>query len=1056
MKRTIGIIFVVVFVLPILALAWLTTTESGLHWAFQRAQGYLPGKMTVGKLQGRLLGPIIATNLEYRQEGALIKTTQLTLKWSPVSLLTTYVRVNQLYLQSLSITLPESTQSESLQSQAIHLPTINLPWRIALKDTIINDLHLKQGERHIALQQVRLKANSLFSQVKIEELHLKADTFRFNIKGELQLRQNYHHELLTDWQVRLASGTTVKGHGQLVGDIKKTRLTQQVIGPLQATVHIVATDLLAQLRWHVQMENGHFDIARLNATWPAWTGKLSLKGRGDLGSANFTGSINSDSFDPRQPIDADFKLQLGWRNNGLDIADFNIHSGDAQINAQGRISKSLNLVWSASATDLAKLSTHTSGQFQAKGLISGPLATPMVAATLHGKSLSLPDYRIAGIDGTMAVDLFRWQQVKIGLAAQGLNIKGYVLQSAEVKADKQRLTAKAVSKTLTALIELKGHASADGWRGRIEQADVKTVSLGNWQLTKPVALHIAARTLQSDTLCWHNQQAARLCASIQHETQQWKSRLEISKLALMIFGPWLPPDLKLEGRVNATAELQLQSPDNLLGHADIELTPGTINYPQLEGHSDTWSYRGGKVTLKLQQQGLSANADIAVNNSDRLYLQMELPGAQLLSLDRQHQKVIAEAQLSIHDLGLLEALLPEVQELKGEVAISASAKGTLAQPRIHGQAHLLKGSLRIPRLGLNIDQLRLNSESDGFEKLDFHLDARSGDGTLAVQGQTTLDPGAGWPTQISIEGERFEVSRIPEARVLASPKLQINIQHHRLDIKGDIHIPQAKLQPKDTTMAERVSPDAVIIGSEQPSEERWTITTRVRLTLGDRVTFYGFGFEGRFGGSLLLEDQPGQVSTATGELSVLEGHYRAYGQNLSIEHGRLLYTGGPLTNPGLDLSAVRHIGDITSGLRVRGSLQQPKIELFSIPAMGQTDALSYLLLGVPIENTSSEQGSMMAKAALAIGLSGSDTIARTLGDQFGLDEMRIESSEKGDQAALVLGRYLSPRLYVGYGVGLLDAINTFTVRYQIADKWQLKAQSGEYQGADLIYTIDRN
>jgi translocation and assembly module TamB len=123
--------------------------------------------------------------------------------------------------------------------------------------------------------------------------------------------------------------------------------------------------------------------------------------------------------------------------------------------------------------------------------------------------------------------------------------------------------------------------------------------------------------------------------------------------------------------------------------------------------------------------------------------------------------------------------------------------------------------------------------------------------------------------------------------------------------------------------------------------------------------------------------------------------------------------------------------------------------------MSQTDALAYILLGGPIENASNEEGSMMAKAALALGLSGGDTIARSLGDRFGLDEMRIESSDKGDQAALVVGRYLSPKLYVSYGVGLIESIDTVTLRYKISNKWQLKVESGEYQGADMFYTIER-
>jgi translocation and assembly module TamB len=285
--------------------------------------------------------------------------------------------------------------------------------------------------------------------------------------------------------------------------------------------------------------------------------------------------------------------------------------------------------------------------------------------------------------------------------------------------------------------------------------------------------------------------------------------------------------------------------------------------------------------------------------------------------------------------------------------------------------------------------------------------------------------------------------------------LQIKLKNRTLDISGKVHIPYAELQPKDITTAARVSNDTVIVGAEQVAIEKWLIHTRIRLSLGERVNFYGFGFEGRLGGSLLLQDEPGQLTRGTGEINIPEGRYRAYGQRLDVEHGRLLYTGGPLSNPGLDIRAVRHVSNVTAGLKVRGSLDQPQLELFSIPAMGDTDALAYLLLGRPIETSSGEEGAMMAKATLALGLSGGDHIARLLGSRFGLDEMRVESSDTGEQASLVMGRYLSPKLYISYGVGLVEAFNTLTVRYQISDKWQLKAESGEAQGADILYTIER-
>jgi translocation and assembly module TamB len=255
--------------------------------------------------------------------------------------------------------------------------------------------------------------------------------------------------------------------------------------------------------------------------------------------------------------------------------------------------------------------------------------------------------------------------------------------------------------------------------------------------------------------------------------------------------------------------------------------------------------------------------------------------------------------------------------------------------------------------------------------------------------------------------------------------------------------------------AVRVSDDVVVVGEEQVVGNRWRVFSRVRLVLGERVHFFGYGFEGRLGGELLVEESTGQPTRASGEISVTDGRYRAYGQRLDISQGRLVFSGGPLISPGLDIRAERKVNSITVGILASGTLDRPQIKLFSSPAMGQTDVLSYLILGRPIENASSQEGQAMAKAALALGLAGGDRLARNLRERFELDEMRVDSAASGDQASLVLGRYLTPRLYVSYGIGLIEAFNTFVVRYQISERWQLKAESGEYQGADLLFTIDR-
>jgi translocation and assembly module TamB len=715
----------------------------------------------------------------------------------------------------------------------------------------------------------------------------------------------------------------------------------------------------------------------------------------------------------------------------------------------------MNLDWNIDSPNLANLYPQAKGQLQASGHLSGPPSEPTIDATLKGHDLSLPGYALGTIDGNVAVDLFHWQKIDIKLAIKDAKVKDYVADSINLTANSQHgLDLKVVSGARTIQVKLTGETDPAGWHGHIVQADFSNAQVADLKLKSPAKIAITQNTLLIDPLCWTSQQG-QVCIQLQRKGDLWQSQLNMNTLPLALISPWLPPDLKLEGVIDATAELQYQTPDRLLGKAHITLPAGIVTYPLIEGEHDRWEYRGGTMDLSLKPEGVEATTRIALSKGDQFQAHLLLPDANLMTLNSDTQTLKGNAKLEIHDLGLIEALIPDLQDLKGNIKLAVTAGGTLNQPKLSGNAYLHDGAARIPGLGLNIEQIKLDAHSDGLNKLDYSLDAKSGDGQLAVKGDTLLDKSKGWPSTIHIKGDNVEVSHITEARINATPDLQITLQHRTIKITGSVHIPYAKIQPKDITNAKRVSEDTIIVGGKQPDEEKWLIFTNVRLTLGERVNFYGFGFEGRLGGSVLLKDVPGQVTTATGEINVPEGRYMAYGQRLEVEHGRLLYTGGPVANPGLDLRAARHVNNVTAGIKVRGSLSQPKAELFSIPAMGETDVLSYILFGRPAEGASGEQGAMMAKAALALSLSSGDRLARILGDRFGLDEMRIESSDTGDQASLMIGRYLSPKLYVSYGIGLIGTSNSINVRYQISNKWQLKGVSGEHQGADFLYTIER-
>jgi translocation and assembly module TamB len=193
-----------------------------------------------------------------------------------------------------------------------------------------------------------------------------------------------------------------------------------------------------------------------------------------------------------------------------------------------------------------------------------------------------------------------------------------------------------------------------------------------------------------------------------------------------------------------------------------------------------------------------------------------------------------------------------------------------------------------------------------------------------------------------------------------------------------------------------------------------------------------------------------------GELRIANGTFNAFGQQLDIERGRLMYSGGPLDNPGLEIRTVRRSGAITTGAQVRGTLQQPEVSLFSDPPMARAEILAYLSFGTSLANLQSSERGAVNQAAGTLAASGGSGLVRDITRRLGLGNADVAVEGGVDGAALVMGRYLGSGLYVGYGLGMFDTVNTLRLRLRINSRLALEATSSDVVTADLVHTIERD
>ena len=190
-----------------------------------------------------------------------------------------------------------------------------------------------------------------------------------------------------------------------------------------------------------------------------------------------------------------------------------------------------------------------------------------------------------------------------------------------------------------------------------------------------------------------------------------------------------------------------------------------------------------------------------------------------------------------------------------------------------------------------------------------------------------------------------------------------------------------------------------------------------------------------------------------GKLTLREGRYKAYGQQLQIERGELIFN-GPLNNPQLDIRAVRRAQDVVAGIQLSGTPSQLRSNVFSEPPLSDPEALSYLLTGRPLASaTSAGDGDMLNNAAFALGLSGAGSITSQIRSELGLDTLAVEGG--AEDGRIIAGKRFGDRLLVEYGYGLIDRLGTLLLRYQLNNRLVLESRTGTVSNLDILYSVKK-
>ena len=916
-----------------------------------------------------------------------------------------------------SATTPATTQTAPPMATKLTTPQADLTLR-QLGVQFSGNLHKQQLELSVASQspalpqaEWTLSANHHNGVVELSALQLRTLNGQANLSGKLQLNT-----------LDLTAALQLNG-----------------IQP-----GLYWADYPGELNGQVELE-GNFTASKVRQ-WQLQANTLQLNG--ELRD---------------QPLLLDGKLTLQQPRSGLlqlETPGLKLQHGPNLLQLNGALGEQLTLDATLHIADLAHSVALAEGAIDAKFQLRGDVKKPDLQLSLSASQLSyLDDYALAELTASATLPAMGEKSSQISLTAKNGQAPGWQLQQLDWQSEgtqQQHQTHLILdSHQLKAVLAMQAGIKDQQWRANVEEFRLQS-DMGDWQLQNPwsVRLDLTKQQAELGAACWL-QSDASICLSKTSilSSQQGELALKLQQLPLNSLDPVLPPNLSLEGSASGQMALnwlkgrlsvlswQLNSLEGLLRHQLT--TPLDLPWRDL-------TLNGGLKDDQLKsslQATLSKDSAIAAN-------------VEISQLNSAAPTVKASLQLAPLSLVFLQPVFNEYSKFDGMFSANLRAEGALSNPAIYGSLAVDALQLTGQQAPLELTKANLLASFRGFAA-SLNSNWQTPEGHLSVTAEANwLTPDA-WFSQIDVTGDKLQL-QLTDAELTISPKLKLTATPHSGQISGTIDIPAGNIRfnslPENAT---KVSADEIVISAQQRAGEKsnWTLSSDIRLKIGEQVRLAAFGLKTRLQGDLRVRQQ-GLVPTLHGQVQLKDGSFRAYGQDLKLRKGRLTFN-GPASQPLLAIEAIRNPekteDNVIAGLRVNGLADNPLVEVFSEPAKPQSNALAYLLLGRDI-GSSAGDGAVTA-GLIGIGIANSGKLVGAIGEAFGISELSLDTAGSGDKSKVTVSGYLSSRLQVKYGFGILSQFAEFTVRYRLMRKLYLELTRledirGLKYSVDALYKIE--
>lgn len=733
--------------------------------------------------------------------------------------------------------------------------------------------------------------------------------------------------------------------------------------------------------------------------------------------------------------------------------------GDAKLEINGFTDQNWHVSGELSIPALAQLIPDSRGELSSDFSISGAISKPNLAFNNHVSHLYWQN--IASLDLQLHGTYQPLQSHKMALSLtsneiywQNLALSSF---SAQLKGDiaQHNITVNWLG-DLAGNLALTGTwlAKAKQWQSTLTESDISFKGK-QWQTDKKVAInyHQTTNTLWIEQHCWQGK-SIYLCSDTDITVADSGEIALLADIELKDVGDlFIPDDFKITAKLHNKVSLKWLPHQPLNWSVTTALSAGNIQLLKAKNLNEqplTIAWQQGDAAFHLNNKTLTSHLLITPQGLPNQQTKPALVDINTKIDFANDNRLSGKILIDDLNLFLLKANLSEVKQLNGLLNSNINLSGSLSSPNFYGKMAITNSAVSFIR------------SQNTFDNVTFELELLGKKAKLIGQGMLNNDPvnitgELNWHKQfnalLNLNAERLNLTHFPNISAVLTPNITLELTKQLLTLTGDIAIKQGSVTiNKLAADSVNLSNDVVIVndnGEAINQATRFAIATDLTLNIDDNINISGYGFNGILGGKLLVKQQPHQDVQLFGNLLIVDGLYRAYGQRLAVSNGRVSFN-GPAENPFIDLRAVRYLPkeNVTAGIKIYGLANSLSVNLFSTPSKPKSEILSYIVQGRGIDTKANSNGSL--GFTLGATLANASGILEQIEKLPFINNLEIE----GDEQQASIAGYIGDNIYLKYGFGVAEPINELTVRFYLLNRLWLEAVSGLEQSADLYFSFD--